>query len=293
MSNKLKASYVIWKGLSTARKPVSLIASLGGNSATGKVLELTLVPTAIHYEWPELSKGIKARQQGFVYVKAIKEVIDSVCPSSCFYVQLGKGCYVQFNTRNAGQVARILRDCEPVLEDGIHADDLYHVLRLAKATGVQMVRSMVAGDASMVPVQVWKKIEASICEFYPPQQWLGYTHNHNAIHLQQTHVASCDNEAQAQKAILDGWNVFEVVQVGDAIANGATLCPKSKEFFNKYQIPFTCNDCPVACNGVNQKKHRVVISHGNGDASRKAAQARRGNKVMNKRGQVRGLYAAK
>lgn len=290
MTSNIKLSKAIYKGLSTNRKPITLIASIGGNKATSSVLELTLVPTPIIENWTELTKD--AKQQGPVYVQAMREHIDSVCPSSCRYVQDSKGCYVQHNVRNAGQVARIMRDCVPNMWDGLHLDDLAHVAKIARMLGVQKVRSMVAGDASMIPVNEWQQIESTLLKYYPADKWLGYTHDHGATHLQQTHVASCDNEAQAHKAMLDGWNVFEVVQVGDAIANGATLCPKSKEFFNKHQKPFTCNGCPVACNGSNQKQHRVVISHGSGDASRKAAQARRGLKVLNKRGQVRGLYAA-
>ena len=89
MTSNIKLSKAIYKGLSTNRKPITLIASIGGNKATSSVLELTLVPTPIIENWTELTKD--AKQQGPVYVQAMREHIDSVCPSSCRYDQDSKG----------------------------------------------------------------------------------------------------------------------------------------------------------------------------------------------------------
>jgi hypothetical protein len=288
----MNISIVIWKGLSTSNKPVSLIASIGGNKATGQVVELTLVPTFIIEQWAELTAGVKPAWQGVPYVKALRSEIESVCPSTCAFVMAGKRCYVQHNPRNASQVARIIRNCEAVTNDGLYLSELRYLLKCAKLAGIAKVRSMVAGDASMIPAAVWSEIESSICKVYPAKQWLGYTHDHSATHLQKTHVASCDSKEQALLALSKGWNVYQVIDaIGEEIPTGAALCPKSKEFELKRGFLIGCAGCPMACTGASSKNWRVVPRHASGDSSRKRAAARRGEVLKNEKGQIKGLYA--
>ena len=285
-------SIVVWKGLSKSNKPVSLIASIGGNKKTNAVVELTLVPTFIIEQWPELTKGVKPAWQGVPYVKALRGYLDSVCPPTCVFVQAGKGCYVQHNPRNAAQVARIIRNCEAVMLDGLYLPDLRYLLKHARLAAIPKVRSMVAGDASMIPEQIWIEIESEIAKVYPLDQWLGYTHDHTAKYLQGSHVASCDSKAQSIEAIANDWNVFQVIApVGEPIPNGAALCPASKEFKLKRGFEIGCGGCPMPCTGASSKVWRVIPRHAPGDASRKAAAARRGKVLVNEKGQIKGLYA--
>jgi len=288
----MNISIIVYRGLSNTGKPVSLIVSIGGNKKTKQVVELTLVPTFIIEQWPELTAGVKPAWQGVPYVKALRGHLESVCPKTCAFVQAGKGCYVQHNPRNASQVARIIRNCEPVMTDGLYLSELRYLLKCAKLAGITKVRSMVAGDASMLPAGVWTEIESAICKVYPASQWLGYTHDHSAKHLQNTHVASCDSKAQSIDAMSNGWNVFQVIApINEPIPTGAALCPASKEFKFKRGFDINCNGCPMACTGDSSKRWRVIARHAPGDASRKAAASRRGEVLKNEKGQVKGLYA--
>ena len=104
----MSESRIIWRGLTVKGMDACLIASHGGNKKTKALLELTLVPTVILSQWATLSEGVPASQQGSTYVKAVRDLIEGVCPSECGFIASGK-CFVEHNARNAGQVARIIR----------------------------------------------------------------------------------------------------------------------------------------------------------------------------------------
>jgi len=287
----MNISTIVYRGPSKDGAPVCLIASIGGNKKTNQVLELTLVPSFIVEHWETLSKDAKPSHQGAVYVKALRGYIKTVCPSTCVYVRNGKGCYVQHNPRNASQVARIIRNAT-WCGRGLYLNELRSVAKCAKLAGIPKVRSMVAGDAAMLPADVWAQLESALLPLYPADQWLGYTHDHSAKHLQTTHVASCDTTEQAIAAKTDGWSVFEVLDpVGGVIPKGAALCPASKEFRLFREMAIGCAGCPMPCNGASAKRHRVIPRHAPGDASRKAAAARRGEVLRDAKGRVKGLYA--
>jgi len=198
---------VIWRGLSKSNRDVCLLASIGGNSKTSLVFELSLIPTAIIEAWDEYNAP---------------------------------------------------------------------------------------GDACMIPPGVWTKVERAILRRYALEFWLAYTHGWDgAPHLQATHVASVNSRDKALEARGMDWSVFEVLDVGAPMSSQSALCPGSKEFSNKRGFKIGCGSCPMACNAGAAKKWRAVVTHGNGDASRKAAANRRGNnELMNERGQVKGLYVA-
>jgi hypothetical protein len=175
--------------------------------------------------------------------------------------------------------------------DGLYLSELRHVLKTARLLAIPKVRAMVAGDASLLPVDVWEAIEREICKVYAVNEWLGYTHDASALHLQQTHVFSSDSTAQSKAAMANGWNVFEVIApVGQAIPAGAALCPASKEFARLRKVSIGCGGCPMACNGASAKTWRVIPRHSPGDASRKAAAARRNQVLLDSKGRTKGLY---
>lgn len=290
-------SIVTWRGLTKTGLDALAVASIGGNTKTGHILELSLIPFSIVRDWPALSKGVKPLLQGTVYVKAMRDrgLIKDVCPGDCIYVDTDKGCYVQHNVRSAGQVARIIRDILTIPAGlGIDVDAIKKVCRVAKALGVDKVRSMVVGDAGMLPPDEWTAIEAVLLRYYPPKQWRGYTHDwRNSLHLQLTHVASCDTPDGAELAMSQGWNVFEVLDpIAPKMPPQSTLCPASKEFEKLKGFSIGCGGCPIACNGSGRPMRRVIPRHANGDAARKAAAARRGVVLTDSKGRLRGLYAA-
>ena len=292
----MNVTKVIWRGLSKSNRDVCLLASIGGNSKTSLVFELSLIPTAIIEAWDEYNADVDVRNQGVSYVHMLRALVllVAVCPEACEFVQAGKGCYVQHNVQNARQVARIIRDIDSLPEPGLYMGALAGMLKVARILGVSKVRSMVAGDACMIPPGVWTKVERAILRRYALEFWLAYTHGWDgAPHLQATHVASVNSRDKALEARGMDWSVFEVLDVGAPMSSQSALCPGSKEFANKRGFKIGCGSCPMACNAGAAKKWRAVVTHGNGDASRKAAANRRGNnELMNERGQVKGLYVA-
>ena len=306
-------SIVFWAGLSKTGQHATLLLSIGGNSKTGKVLELTLLPSLLIADWPAWTRGLDHRKHGAIYVRWLREHPEqfrAVCPEDCDHL-INKTCYVQNNVQNAGQVARIIRDLlsaywtkdkegdwrlhrtSPLATSnrGINPDVIDYIKHAKRFGGVDMVRSMVAGDGCMIPMAVWLQLESYLLAHFPVSQWLAYTHGwKNASHLQTTHVASCDTTANALEAMALGWRVFEVIAPTGSIPVSAALCPASSEFKRKHGASIGCQGCPIGCNGSANKRHRVIPRHANGDSSRKAAAARRGHVLTDSKGRTRGLY---
>jgi len=296
MKHPLKTiSRVFWRG-TINDIDVCAVASIGGNAKTGNVFELSLIPTQVIELFPEAIKDIAAHQQGAVYVRLMRELdlYLGVCPGTCALLLSGK-CYVQYNIRNAGQVARIIRNIETIPEPGFHRDVLGNAVAMAANWfDVRKVRSMVVGDAAMLPMMVWVHVMRSIRVKFSAAEFLGYTHAwEDAPWLRPTHVASVDSAEEGGRAWAAGWSTFEGhTAVVETMPQGAVLCPGTKEFERKNEFAFTCNNCPVACNGQGKPKRRIAPRHGNGDASTKAAAGRRGITLTDSKGRVRGLYQA-
>ena len=294
MKQRSTFSMIFWRGTINGID-VSAVASIGGNGKTGNVFELSLIPTEIIALFPAETEGIPPIQQGAVYVRLMRELdlYLGVCPGTCALL-LSRKCYVQFNVQNAAQVARIIRNIETIPEHGFHRDALGNAVSMAANWfDVQKVRSMVVGDAAMLPMMDWVHIARMIRAKFGAAQWLGYTHSWSAAPwLRPTHVASVDSDAEGKRALAAGWSTFEGhTAVVEAMPVGGVLCPGTKEFGRKNGFAFTCNNCPVACNGQGKPKRRISPRHGNGDASTKAAAGRRGKVLTDAKGRARGLYA--
>lgn len=270
-----------------------LLLSIGGNRKTKQVVELTVVPRYIIDNWSSIAGNYtNSIKKGAAYVKSINTDgrIEDACPSSCVHLKESK-CYVQHSGRNASQVSAIIEAI--VSQELITLDYLRSVLKTAKLSGITKVRAMVAGDASLIPQNDWKNIERTILKVFPVQQWLAYTHGwKSAPWLKKTHLASVETEEERDEARSLGWNTF---YSGDPIPTqlspGSALCPSSRQFENFKGFKIGCSSCPIGCNGAKPgKKHIVIPRHFVGDNSRHRSVGKKGFKIIDSRGRIRGTY---
>lgn len=279
-----RKTYKIWEG-----NGMTLLISRGGNKKTKTVVELTLVPTFIVDNWSKIKGDEKnSIRMGKLYVQALKDLnlLAIVCPESCGHFIAGT-CYVQHNPRNAAQVVGILNGLQGTLTHG----QLCVWLVQQRADGVTSIRSMVAGDAGMIPEDDWKALERVILGIFPADEWLGYTHTwKTSVWLQKTHVASVETTAEALEARAMGWAVFETGSpTVDKLPVGATLCPSSKQFENHKGFKIGCNSCPIRCNGA-RGKHVVIPRHAMGDSGKWKRANKLGVQILDSKGRVRGVY---
>ena len=94
---------------------------------------------------------------------------------------------------------------------------------------------------------------------------MGYTHNwRNAPWLRDTHMASCDSQAEHDEAVALGWRTFTVEAKNTAIwrgkRNGQVICPAVVSGGR-----VTCDTCGM-CDGLAgaSKPNVVVPAHGAG-----------------------------
>ena len=183
--------------------------------------------------------------------------------SACGTCQLGLAgkCYVQSNVQNSSQPGAAIFDDE--FESGIR--------RAIFKSG--WVRSAIAGDMGSLPAEAFFEVKQFIERARSDAKWLGYTHNHEATHLQGTHVLSVDSWVHATQA--SGWRTFTAISPYDAEMMGGKivlepnefLCPASKEFFAVTGRKVKCEDCGV-CTGTDRipnKRTPVILRHGMGD----------------------------
>jgi len=278
-------SITIWTGPSAyTSNPIVVTAALGGNTGTGRVIDLTIAPVAVADAVRD--HGGPGGQRGGVYVKALRDSIDDVC-GGCSHKTNGS-CYVQHNVRSAGQPAKHLATSAPTVSgrEGWQA-----ILRMGKLSGFGGVRSAVAGSAGSIPADVWSWIESDTKE--AGLSFLGYCEDWrtgNSAHLRGTHMASVQSRASARKARALGWGVFASLPVqafagGYTLPEGATLCPKSAEAKNVHGLPVTCTACGL-CDGGERTV--FVVQHGPGDAARKRSRKFKGSPIFNHDGELVG-----
>ena len=152
-------SVVFWRGMSEG-VDVCAVASIGGNGKTKQVLELSLFPADLLQRWEELTKHIPndkyaTSRRAAVYIEYMRgdDALLGVCPSTCEQL-LTKKCYAQFNQHNAAQPARIVNNVKSIPGHGFHEQKLASVAKIAQHL-VSKVRSMVVGDAGMIPMMIW------------------------------------------------------------------------------------------------------------------------------------------
>lgn len=277
-------SITIWTGPSAyTSNPITVTAALGGNTGTGRVIDLTIAPVAV-------AEAVRAYngpggQRGGVYVKALRDSIDDAC-GGCTH-KVNGSCYVQHNVRSAGQPAKHLATAAPTVNgrEGWQA-----ILRMGKLSGFDYVRGAVAGSSGAIPSEVWAWIAGDVRA--AGLKFLGYFEDWRSSgeHLKGLHMASVQSRASARKARALGWGVFASLPVqafagGYTLPEGATLCPKSAEAKKVHGLPVTCTACGLCDGGARTV---FVVQHGPGDAARKRSRKFKGSPIFNHAGDLVG-----
>ena len=264
---------------------IVLTASAAGNSDTGPVVSLSLFPRGVYDAIRNEYQGIKINsiKLGAAYVKMMAPEIDTVCGICPLKTTKSAkkinqfGCYVQTVGQSASQPASYCKNADDRIDGmGWDLQGLASVLDMSEAT---QIRSMVAGDAGMMTREDWEILEdfirsnpKVIRDIVIQWAWLGYTHQPDAVWLQNTHQLSTqstkDNPyGQATRAIKNGWGVFHLL--GKDVTErhpDMALCHKQEK--KSRGEKGTCSRCPIPCDGKG-KRATAVINHGPGSSHAK------------------------
>lgn len=241
-------------------RALEVYISPGSNKKVGAAAGIVVVSADV----AAAIKGGSRLQRGADWFRAHRPGSNGLA-DACGPCALGASgkCYVQGNVQAASQPAAIVSG---------------NATRLEVVTALRrhrVVRSAIAGDVAALMPEDFAKLREFI-EQHGARAWLGYTHDHSAVHLQGTHVASCDDHESALAAKANGWRTFEVIAPKSARVEGGVvrlnrgefLCPASKPAMGVRQASFSCSSC-MACTGTDRLRPNqptaVVLRHGPGD----------------------------
>lgn len=266
-------------------QPVVLTATAAGNGDTGEVVSLSLFPKGVYDAIREEYRGVQINsiKLGAEYVKMMAPEIKTVCGICPLQTTKGAkkinqfGCYVQTVGQSASQPASYCRNADDRI-DGM-GWDLQGLASVLDMSGATQIRSMVAGDAGMLTREDWETLEdfirsnpKVIRDIVIQWAWLGYTHQPDAVWLQNTHQLSTQSTqgnpyGQATRNIKKGWGVFHVL--GKDVTErhpDMSLCYKQEQ---KHRgLSGTCSRCPMPCDGEGRRA-TVVVNHGPGSSHAK------------------------
>ena len=262
---------------------VGIIGALGGNAKTSSVLSLVVAPWSAVVGTRAVPPGLHASKCTAAYMEALAGEIGHVCGSGknrCPLMDAKiakalavKACYVQRNFQNAGQPAAICRAStgDPGTFD---VDTFTTLLGAARMSGVDHVRSCVAGDLGMVPEWVARML-IKLVVIQGGFRWLGYTHQwYRSPWLRSTHMASTQGKASAYRAALArGWRPYHVVpEHSSDIPADLVHCPEQSAELNGDQA--SCIGCDHKCDGTtSDARGTFIIDHGPGARWRNNAAA--------------------
>ena len=206
------------------------------------------------------SKNAKTGNTANLWVRG--RTVAHMCPADCvrrpdpdMLVQLAKG-------KSGVKVCYAWRG-----KAGLHVGKVTQSatrIELRRAVGGRKVRSAVIGDTGMIPADVWADLQISLARA-GASAFLGYTHNwRNAPWLRDSHMASCDSQAEHLEAQSLGWRTFTVEPANTAIwrgkRDGQAVCPA---VVSNGRV--TCDTCGM-CDGLAGagKPDIVVPAHGAG-----------------------------
>ena len=263
-------------------------ACLGGNTGTGKTLDITVAPASVRDAMQAFDGP--GGQRGGSYVKALQSTIDSVCHRQCSHK--GKNsCYAQHNARSAGQPAKQLANSVRTQDP---RDAWQSLCKMASLSGFRKLRLCTAGSSGALPPDVidWIMSDAESAGL-GRLAYLESWRSKDAQHLKGSHMASTQSIKGAEFARSRGWGSFTSVPVpefvgGYTLPEGATLCPKSAEAKEVHGLPITCDACGL-CDG-SKDNWIVVPSHGPGDAARKRSKLMQGVEIRDASGVVVGRF---
>lgn len=214
----------------------------------GGVLGLTVVPepllTQFAGDWTMLMRA------------GADEAVCGACPRRAPASGGDGSCYVRMGRTGMG-IATVTKGNINLLVEGEVVSP--GQLRWAIATqGLSTLRSAVWGDMAAVPEPAWQRLYA---DYFAPSgaELIGYTHAwRTALHLQGTHMASCDSPAEHDEAKQLGWRTFTVEEPGaPPPPAGSGYCPSSKEWAAMGRRVVPCSVCQL-CSGLALPNGRDV-----------------------------------
>ena len=279
--SKYHLSSALYHGPGRDGGDVGIIGALGGNAKTSNVLSLVVAPWSAVVGTRTVPPKLHASKTTAAYMEALATEAGHVC-GKCALLdpRVAKAlavhaCYVQRNFQNAGQPAAICRasigDPGPVFD----VDTFLAMLAAARMSGVDHVRSCVAGDLGMVPEGI-AKVLIDLVRLAGGFRWLGYTHQwYRSPWLRSTHMASTQGKASAYRAALArGWRPFHVVpEHSSDIPADLVHCPEQGADLRGDLA--SCTGCEHKCDGTSSDaRGTFIIDHGPGARWRDNAAAR-------------------
>lgn len=168
-----------------------------------------------------------------------------------------RGDYVPTCYVDGQPVASMIRAVGRALANGAKGGrSAYQVTgRLKKASKGRLIRSMMVGDAGMLPPYVRQGLADAIHLL----GGTGYTHTPRP-ELMDTHQASCHTLADKRRLNKAGWKTFRIVQPGEQLDRDEIECLADTR-------GMTCEECQL-CDGTCNV---AIIDHGPGSKARKSA----------------------